>query len=417
MNDSSLHVVIIGYVWPEPNSSAAGLNMQGIIKHCLNNQWQVTFLTAANESEHAPDLTTSGVKVQSVALNCDSFNDDITSLAPDIVIFDRFMTEEQFSWRVRQCCPNAVHVLNTEDLHSLREARHQAVKQQQSWQQASTNTPLAQREIAAILRSDLTLLISETEKALLEHHYHVPSSQLYHLPLMLTQTEVCATLPDFDQRAHFICIGNFRHAPNWDAVLQLQHLWPHIRAQLPHAELHIYGAYPPPKATALHNAKKGFMVKGWAEDANQVMREARVCLAPLRFGAGVKGKLINAMLNGTPSITTSIGAEGLATPQQWPGTVTDDDKAFCQAAVSLYTNPTNWSDAQRKSPAVLQQYFDKNKMTVGLTERLVHLHNNVAEHRSHHFLQSLCWHHSMRSTQYMSQWITAKNKLAAELGQ
>jgi len=97
-----LNVVIIGYVWPEPNSSAAGQNMQSIITRCVSYNFNVSFLTAASESEHKADLSTLGVDTYSVALNCSSFNTSIEKLKPDVVIFDRYMTEEQFSWRVRE---------------------------------------------------------------------------------------------------------------------------------------------------------------------------------------------------------------------------------------------------------------------------------------------------------------------------
>ena len=102
------------------------------------------------------------------------------------------------------------------------------------------------------------------------------------------------------------------------------------------SELHIYGSYPPPKATALHNPKTGFHIKGWAKDAQEVMEQARVCVAPLRFGAGIKGKLLDAMKLQTPNVTSVIGSEGML-PQgelQWPGAVADDIDEFVEQAVA-----------------------------------------------------------------------------------
>ena len=213
------------------------------------------------------------------------------------------MMEEQFGWRVEKHSPQALRLLDTEDLHCLRNARHNALKQQRALTSRDLASDLAIREVSSILRCDLSLMISDVEIELLKDRFRVCSSLLHHCRFMLPNIDsnVQAGWPEYNRRQHFISIGNFRHEPNWDAVLHLkQTIWPLIRKQLPQAEIHIYGAYPPPKATQLHNEKQGFKVLGWAKNAQSVMKSARVCLAPLRFGAGIKGKLAEAMLCGTP---------------------------------------------------------------------------------------------------------------------
>lgn len=431
-----LNVVVVGYVWPEPNSSAAGQNMLSIIERCLATNFNVTFLTAATDSEHKADLLTMGVNVQSVALNCSSFNALIADIAPDVVIFDRYMTEEQFSWRVKEVCPNALRVLNTEDLHSLRHARHEAVKKHGDASLAHLHSELAQREIASIIRSDLTLVISKKEMALLTEHYGVPLAQLQYHPLVVGPS--ISSAPSFEQRSHFIHIGNFRHAPNWDAVLQLkQHLWPSIKKALPHAELHIYGAYPPKKATQLHNEKQGFLVKGWASDVESVMINAKALIAPLRFGAGIKGKLLDAMRCGTPSITTWIGAEGIAEDSvdvdssmnakaenevknlqsvQWPGALCDADTSdaavirdYVERAVALYEDEKVWNLANKHTASLLD-VFKQQQPEVPLIERINELNQGLDKHRDTLFMQSLLWHQTLAASKYMSQWIEAKSK-------
>ncbi len=428
-----LNVAVIGYVWPEPNSSAAGQNMLAIIKRCLSADFNVTFLTAATDSDHKEDLTALGVDVHSVALNCSSFNSQIAHIKPDVVIFDRYMTEEQFSWRVKEACPNALRVLNTEDLHSLRQARHEAVKQDNDARLAQLNSELAQREVAAILRSDLTLVISKREMALLTEHYGVPRAQLQYHPLVVGKTPL-VTLP-FEERAHFVHIGNFRHAPNWDAVLQLkQSIWPEIRKALPKAELHIYGAYPPKKATQLHNEKQGFLVKGWAENVESIMLSAKALIAPLRFGAGIKGKLIDAMRCATPSITTWIGAEGITSTDsiisnsnvkeiddpkqlaQWPGALCSANTTdaaviqdYVRQAVALHNDKSTWDSASSLTATILSS-FESEQPEVPLIERIIGLKQSLNTHRNGLFMQSLLWHQTLTASKYMSQWIEAKNK-------
>jgi glycosyltransferase involved in cell wall biosynthesis len=410
-----VRLLVIGYVWPEPNSSAAGSRMMQLLNCFYKNQWQISFASPAQQTDHMADLSTLGIQTEHIDLNNTSFDHYITDKKPDIVIFDRFMMEEQFGWRVEKFSPDSLRVLNTEDLHSLRQARHLALKQNRVFQTEDLYNDHGIREIAAIHRCDLTLMISEMETKLLIDKFQVPETHVYHLPFMLPAPTKINALTPFEERQHFISIGNFRHAPNWDAVLQLKtDIWPKIRKRLPKAELHIYGAYPPPKATQLHNAKEGFLVKGWAEDAQEVMQNARICLAPLRFGAGIKGKLVEAMQMGTPSITTQIGAEAMHGLLPWNGVITDNIETFIDAAVSLYEDKTNWLLMQKNGHEILQSRYQAQEWEPKLINRL-QLQTKLKESlRKKHFLGLMLRHHSLKSTQYMSQWIELKNKLEKE---
>lgn len=425
-------LLVIGYVWPEPKSSAAGSRMLELIELFLSQDWQVVFASAAALSEHRADLPSLGVQEQSIELNNSSFNGFIAELKPDAVLFDRFFTEEQFGWRVEQVCPHALRLLDTEDLHSLRHARHQLLKQSQKSAENETarqsvdpvlagatelyaqmaSDDMAQREIAAIFRCDLSFMISQFEIELLINHFSVPKQLLHYSPFLKVQIAEQSALPSFSERQHFISIGNFRHEPNWDAVLCLKHaIWPLIRAQLPQAELHIYGAYPPPKATQLHNPKQGFCVKGWADDGLAVMQQARVCLAPIRFGAGIKGKLMDAMRCGTPSITTTIGAESMHGDLAWGGLIENNAQAIADAAVKLYSDEALWRTSQQQGFDILQKYFGATDHSQLLIDRLESLQINVKSERQQNFMGTMLRHHSLKSTQYMSQWIEAKNKM------
>ncbi|AGH45179.1 glycosyltransferase [Paraglaciecola psychrophila] len=418
--ENSKKLLVLGYVWPEPNSSAAGRHMLSLLTLFVQQGWQVTFASPALQGEHKVDLTELGIDEQAVTINCSSFDDFVNELNPSIVLFDRFMLEEQFGWRVAKHCPDALRILDTEDLHSLRHARHQALKQNRPLTPADLSSDVAKREIAAIFRCDLSLIISDYEFELLKNHYSVPEHILLHCPFMLDLQNVTPSANSFLDRQHFISIGNFRHEPNWDAVLFLkQTIWPLIRKQLPQAELHIYGAYPPPKATQLHNPKQGFLVKGWAEDAKQVMQQARVCLAPLRFGAGIKGKLAEAMFCGTPNVTTNIGSEGMNMGLDWSGLTTDltqfdnqENSAsdFAKHAVQLYQNEALWQQKQQHGYQIIKTNFNKEEIQTTLLARIVDIQHNLNNHRSNNFIGQMLQHHQLKSTQYMAQWIEAKNR-------
>jgi glycosyltransferase involved in cell wall biosynthesis len=245
---------------------------------------------------------------------------------------------------------------------------------------------------------------------LLQTYFHVPVDILHHLPFMVDLSACPSQTHSFEARQHFMTIGNFRHAPNWDAVLQLQQMWPQIRQQLPQAELHIYGSYPPPKATALHNPKTGFFIKGWVADAQLAMEQARICLAPLRFGAGIKGKLLDAMIMQTPSITTPIGSEGMHEDASWPGVIASDDYTFIQAAVSLYQDKQAWAACQQYASSLLKSKYDVARLSRDFIEKIILIRSQLEQHRRKNFIGGMMRHHSMYSTKYMSQWIEAKNK-------
>lgn len=402
-------VLVIGYVWPEPNSSAAGTHMMSLLNLFKKQDWRVIFATPAQRSDHMVDLSQFGIESNAITLNDSSFDRYLEDVSPDIVMFDRFMMEEQFGWRVRKCAPNAMTILDTEDLQCLRNARHVAHKQSRSMTNRDLFTSdIAKREIAAIARSDLSLIISSYEYELLTTAFNIDPKILHHLPFMVSKTKV-NNLP-YSNREHFVVIGNFRHAPNWDSVLYLQQLWPLIRKQLPQAQLHIYGSYPPPKATALHNQKQGFLIKGWADDALEVIGQAKVCLAPLRFGAGIKGKLLDAMLVGTPSITSDIGIEGMTTGNEWPGAIANDAEQFVQQAINLYQNEDEWNRVVANCGSALKM-FDAAPLGLHLIERIHGIQSTLTQHREDNFLGAMLNHHSMKSTQYMSQWIEVKNQL------
>lgn len=407
-------ILIIGIVWVEPNSSAAGSRMLQLIALFLKQNWVVTFASASQKSENATNLSSLGIDEISIQLNSSSFDDLIKDLNPTMVVFDRFMTEEQFGWRVAESCPKAIRILDTEDLHFLRKVRHQQLKKAEDFtNEALLNSDDTKREIAAILRCDVSLIISTYEMDLLKGVFKIDENILYYLPFLLDQIAEyqIKKWKYFEERNHFIFIGNFFHKPNVDAVLTLKkEVWGAIRKILPKAELHIYGAYVTPQIQQLHDKKEGFLIKGFAENSKEVVGNARVVLAPLRFGAGIKGKLTEAMICGTPSVTTSIGAEGMYDNFPWNGFIEDDFADFTLMAAELYTKKNLWQNAQKTGIDIINEIYDKEKISPLFIKRIEEIQRNLEQHRTHNFLGSLLQHQSLQATKYMSKWIEAKNQ-------
>jgi glycosyltransferase involved in cell wall biosynthesis len=406
------NILIIGSVWPEPNSTAAGQRIMQLIAIFKTLNYKITFSSTASFSEYAIDLNSIDIDSVPITLNSASFDEFIRDLNPTIVLFDRFMMEEQFGWRVTANCPNAIKILDSEDLHFLREARLQCYKKKINCETKHLQNEVAKREIASIYRCDLTLIISSFEYDLLLNQFGISAELLHYIPMIYDAIDerTFKNYPTFEERNHFFSIGNFYHQPNWDAVLQLKNsFWPLIKKQLPKAELHIYGAYLPEKAKQLHHEKEGFIIKGRATESAEVFKQYKVLLAPLPYGAGIKGKLIESMLFGTPNVTTTIGAEGMHNSMNWNGFIKDDPTGFAEMAVTLYSKKQLWDTSQNNGAKIINSCFNKRDFENKFIQRLELLLLSIEKHRTQNFIGQILNHHTLKSTMYMSKWIEEKN--------
>jgi len=248
---------------------------------------------------------------------------------------------------------------------------------------------------------------------LLQSVFKIDADLLYYLPLLLEPVAVSAIqyLPLFEDRKNFVFIGNFLHEPNWNAVQYLKEtIWPLIRKQMPEAVLQIYGAYPSPKVLQLHQPKQGFYIMGRANDAQEVVKNARVVLAPLRFGAGIKGKLVEAMQCGTPSVTTTIGAESMCGDLPWNGFIADDAQVFADKAVELYQDKDLWLKAQENGFKIIEKRYLKSLFADDFVKHILEIQTHLKQHRLRNFMGTMLQHHTLTSTKYMSRWIEEKNK-------
>ena len=424
-----MRTLVIAQVWPEPTASAAGVHLMSLLRCIHGWGWPLRVASAAKPGAHRHPLEALGIECAEIELNSSRFDEQITRWAPELVLFDRFLSEEQFGWRVAASCPDALQLIDTEDLHALRHARETAPRVDTVTTTMGKHQLLSDRlyrELASIYRADLSLIISSEEERLLRDGLQVPARQLHQLPFLidLSPTEETRRWGDFarsplaerpyESRADFVTIGNLRHPPNIDALRWLRaEIWPLIRAQLPKAKLHAYGAYTSGKAQALHAPREGFLIKGWAPSAESALAEARVCLAPLRFGAGLKGKLISACCVGTPSVTTSIGAEGLIEdPDAWPGVIADDAASLATSAVQLHEEQGLWVQAQRRCAQLIKLY-DREPAAAALRARIEGLWGELRAHRAQNHIGAMLRHHQLHSARSLSRWIEEKSKRQA----
>ena len=295
------------------------------------------------------------------------------------------------------------------------------------------------RELASVHRSDLVLVCSSVEMELLEHSWNVPRWKLVPAPFfcienpyMETQSSSCLSSESwkaysFDERTDFVTVGGLKHPPNIDSIKLLRYeIWPKIRAQLPNTRLHVYGAYPTKEILSMHSEKCGFLVHGQVDDLDRALVGRRVLLAPLRFGAGIKGKIVDAWRCGCPVITTPVGAEGMMTDFEentnnahnhnfgvsgtagWGGIIASDSNEFVSAAVRLYTRKDLWGVSQENGSILLNKMFN-GRHNLPIVEKAVRdAIEQVKERRLSDITGALMWHQCARSTEYFSRWIELK---------
>ena len=407
-------LLCIGFVYPEPKSSAAGTRILQLLKCFREANYKVIFGTTAKRSLHSQNLEALRIEAVELQLNNASFDVFISKLNPKVVLFDRFMTEEQFGWRVAKYCPNALRILDTEDLHFLRKARAKNLDSKMYFSKVFLKSDIAIREIASIYRCDLSLIISEVELDILTQEVGIPLDLLIYIPFIFEFSKYEKSLAcqfSFEERNDFVFIGNFLHRPNLQAVTHLKtHIWPLIHKKLAVAKLLIYGAYAKSDHFSLQNESQNFFISGRSEDLGLVLKSHRMLLAPLQFGAGLKGKVLEAMRNGTPCGLSRIAAEGIFGSYSNNGFIEDDVVSFAAKAVQLYSNKRYWQKAQANGFNVFKKRFSRYEFEGRFLKTINRLIDNIDTHRLNNVTGLLLQHHSQQSTKYLSKWIAAKNK-------
>eukprot|EP00985_Skeletonema_marinoi_P028686 scaffold25693_cov229-Skeletonema_marinoi.AAC.6 len=409
--------------WPEPNATAAGIRTVSLLNHFATRFDSVHFGCGAPMKESMTRFA-NNVHWHHIKPNR---TDDMTNLLQHIqhthgtiraVVFDRFYAEEAYSFRIREQCPNALRILDMQDVHSLRIGRQQLVKEIDQRENSTNNMatqlidevmkfdpsthewaqdlPQAQkahntllRELASIHRSDLVLVCSSSEMNMLKQpSWNIAPWKLVSAPFFQKSVEQDMTT-SYDERSDFVSIGGFKHPPNVDSVRLLRRIWPRIRSHLPDAKLHVYGAYPTNEIGSMHDEKLGFYVHG------------------------IKGKIVDSWGYGLPVVTTSVGAEGMMTTDaiasdDWGGLIVSNEDEFVEAAVNLYTTKELWEYSQNRAIVLLNSLFNKEQNLQVIDEALSDAMMNLGQRRKRDITSQLLWHQSNRSTEYFSKWIELK---------
>lgn len=352
------------------------------------------------------------------APNDESFPSLLAKIQPSAVVFDRFFIEEMFGWQVQKLVPNALRILDSQDLHFLRKSRELNLKAGVSQLNIDTRNDFVWRELASMQRSDVTLIISEAEHALLTNTLQFPASKLFYLPLCYQNTDLRLwSEQSFASRNHVCTIGNFQHAPNVDALKWLcKDIWPQIQKSTGlDVELHIYGSHSKPEHHSIFHDPKSRRqhFQGYVENQYDALAQHKVLVAPLRFGAGQKGKISDSWVVGTPVVGTSVAAEGMTshvTPSSWGGEVADSAGEIAQATLRLLRDKAHWDQASKRGIELMKEKYDFAHHQSRFGDLVMQLRKNVESIRSLDWMAATLFASQYRATEYLSKYIQGKNE-------
>ena len=416
------HALIFSTVWPEPDSSAAGVRQMHWIELLLQDFEKVSLISPAKpkqEQDWGRVQIPDRVEFLPIPLNDWSLLERLKEWNPELVLFDRFILEEQYGAMVYEALPRALVLMETQDLHFVRRARERVREIGSPDAPDFYKTETAIRETASIERVDFSFVVSSFEERLLREEFGIGADQQAWVPFFYDPPVHSGLSSDFSERDDFVWIGNFRHAPNADGLRWFRSkIWPGIRKVLKNAKLRVYGAYPSAEFMAWNqNPDSGIEVRGPVRNLADVFKDARVNLAPLRFGAGVKGKILEGFRFGVPVITTPVGAEGLLPMEtdagKFPGVIESDPDRFAEAAIRMHSDSSVWTSAYGRARELMEENFSRSKIEPALRSRIGELLQKKQAGDLPRWRSRILRHELSNSRKYFSKWIEAKERLIA----
>jgi GT2 family glycosyltransferase/glycosyltransferase involved in cell wall biosynthesis len=335
-----------------PDQDAGSLRMLKILEILQQCGFQVTF--APYNGQRVSPYTE---KMQEMGVEClyDPFFGNFDALFLeraaefDVIILSRAETAEKVISKCREYAPQTPIIFDTVDLHFLRAQREAKLTNDETkWKYASDMEAL---ELGLGAASDAVIVVSTEETRILKEK--LPESRIAIVSMI---HEVQSVIPPFSDRRDFFFVGGFEHTPNVDAMLWFcSKIMPRVLEQLPDAKLHIIGSKITEDIRSL--ADEHIIIHGYVERLEPFLQTSILSVAPLRYGAGVKGKITQSMSFGVPVVSTTIGAEGMHLTHGENILVADTPRQFAQCIVQLHREPALWERLSINSLKNIQEHF------------------------------------------------------------
>jgi GT2 family glycosyltransferase/glycosyltransferase involved in cell wall biosynthesis len=345
-------VLIVDACVPTPDQDSGSVRMVNLMKVLIDLGWKVAFM-AENRLAlpgYTEPLQRLGVEMLHAPWVADApawLREHGATL--DAVVLSRHYVASAFLPLVREHARRARVVFDTVDLHYLREQR--AAELEGSAALAARARATREAELRLVRECDVTVVVSPVERELLQRE--VPGARV---EVLSNVHEVAGLRAPFAAREGLWFVGGFQHPPNVDAVRWfLETVWPRVETALPDVRFHVVGSRMPDELRALADAR--VEVHGFVEDLDRFLDGCRLSVAPLRYGAGVKGKVNMAMAHGQPVIATPMAVEGMHVVAGEDVMVAEDAGAFADAIVRAYTEEALWSRLSANGLANVARHF------------------------------------------------------------
>ena len=331
-------ILVIDHHLPMPDRDSGSLRMSRILKILYRLGHRVTFVpdNMADVSPYSEDLRKCGIKVVThpYARTVREYL-ELEGATFDIVILSRCDFASKHIKDVRLCAPQSRVIFDTVDLHFVRTNREAELMQDEQRRLIARETEA--REYALIDEADETWVVSESERQFLRRERPNKS-----IAVVSNIVDAPGSTTPFSLRRDFLFIGSFQHPPNVDAVVFfMREVYPLLQAQLSQANFYIIGDKAPPEVIGF--ASEHVIVTGLQPDVQPFFDSVKLSIAPLRYGAGVKGKINQSMGLGVPVVATSIAVEGMDLVDREDVLIADTPEHFAQAMVDLYENEELWT--------------------------------------------------------------------------
>ena len=336
-------VLVLEHCTPTPDQDAGSVSVFNILLLLRNMGYQVTFIPEDNflyMSDYTTLLQRVGIEVLYHPYQNSVEQHLIESGSRyDLAFLFRPAVVQKHLQAVRKYAPQAKVLFYTHDLHYLRMLREAALQNNSDKKTAALE--MQQIELAAMRAVDASILVSPAELEVLRTD--LPDQKLHVLPLIL---DIPGTDIPFSQRNDIVFVGGFQHPPNIDAVQHfVAEVMPRLRPLLPGIRFFVVGSKPTAEIHAL--AGDDVIISGFIPDLTSYLNRMRVAVAPLRYGAGVKGKIGTAMAAGLPTVATELGAEGMGLTDGENIFVADDPQLYAEVIARLYKDESLWNHVSR----------------------------------------------------------------------